>query len=97
MKLNQLMLCLDCDEVSLTATLCPLCASRGVVELATWIKSYDTLTPRSREHSQTPDNPGDDIQARRAALFAECKNMAKKIETMTAEIDQGAEPLGCGA
>jgi hypothetical protein len=88
MKLNQLMLCLDCDEVNLKAAHCPLCASKGVVELSTWIRPYDTLKA---------GNPEDGPEKRFQSLVAECKGMAKKVEAMMAEVEEGPEPLGCGA
>jgi RNA polymerase subunit RPABC4/transcription elongation factor Spt4 len=89
MKLNQLMLCLDCDEVSLIAKLCPICASKSVVELSTWIAPLSVL--------DTPD----ERKTRREALFAECRVMVKKMTDMIADAktcpaDQ-AEHLGCAA
>ena len=84
MKLNQLMLCLDCDEVSTTGTDCPLCASRTVIELQKWIPPISIL--------DTPD----ERRARRDALFAEARIMAKKMTEMMNEVEP-PEPLGCGA
>ena len=84
MKLNQLMLCLDCDEVSLTASHCPICASRTVIEIARWIPPLNIL--------DTPE----DRRTRREALFAEVRTMATKMERMMHETEQ-VEPLGVGA
>lgn len=84
MKLNQMMLCLDCEELSPTATHCPICASRMVIELQKWIAPLSIL-----------DKP-DEIKTRREALFAEARAMATKMTKMMNDADQ-PEPMGVGA
>lgn len=85
MNLNQLMLCLNCDEVSLTATHCPICASKIVVKLSTWIPPISVLdTPEER-------------RTRREALFVECRQMVTKMTEMSTEIGLDEEPIGVGA
>lgn len=85
MKLNQLMICLDCDEVSLKATECPICASRIVQDLDKWITPLSTL-----------DKP-EDRRTRREALFAEVRTLATKMKRVEVEMEEGPEHLGCGA
>jgi len=84
MKLDQLMLCLDCDEVSLIADLCPACSSRTVVEVSKWIPPIGILS--------TPV----EMKTRREALFAECRQLVAKLAAMSKKVEQ-PEPLGCGA
>lgn len=83
MNLKDAMLCLDCDELGLKATHCPLCASRTVVDLSKWIK------PR--------DQTAEKIGKARNVLMHEVEEMKSKIEFMMADVEMSEEPLGCGA
>jgi hypothetical protein len=87
MKLKELMLCLDCDEVSLIAPLCPCCASKTLVELSKWVPPLETGGGGAH----------DDLHARREALFAEVREMAKKLAERSRDVGLEYEPLGCGA
>ena len=81
MHLKQSMLCLDCDEISLIAIQCPICASRMVVELAKWIPPLN-------------DKPNPN---RREELLAEAREMITKMTAMMIDVETGEEPLGVGA
>lgn len=82
MQLKQAMLCLDCDEISLTATHCPICQSRIVVQLAKWIPPISQAKPN---------------MTRREELMAEAREMITKVTAMMIDVETGEEPLGVGA
>lgn len=84
MNIKDAMLCLDCDELSLVATHCPLCASKSVVELATW------LPPKDQAHEGDILGKAENIRAAIGKLY-------QRMERMMEEVEGGPEPLGVGA
>lgn len=82
MKIKQAMVCLDCDEVSLITTHCPLCLSRSVVRLAVWLPPKDAAT---------------DIVGKAENLGQEIARMKRRMIEMCASLDNAEEPLGIGA
>lgn len=72
MKIRDAMLCMDCDELSLKATHCPICASGSVVELARWLPPID-LQYNARE--------------RAAAVMAELNNLRERLIRIAAPED----------
>lgn len=83
MKIAEAMLCLDCDEISLKATHCPICLSRSVIDLAKWIMPLD----QARLEAKTREGQDD--------ILREITEMRDRISCMM--LDLGEEPLGCGA
>lgn len=89
MKLQDVILCLDCDEIAPLAEFCPDCTSRTVIALSTWIPPLGKAEPL------------DVRAARRHRLFAEARRMATRMVEAAREVkprqDGDAEPLGIGA
>ncbi len=80
------MLCLDCDEISLIATHCPICASEVVVPISKWIPSLE----EAKEIMGKRENVIE-------AIAAEAEDMLGRMTAMIAEVDDDPEPLGVGA
>jgi hypothetical protein len=66
MKIDQLMLCLICEEVSPVATHCPICRSQDVTELA---GHAETIVENEREQ-------------RRDDLLVEIMDMKNRVLAM---------------
>lgn len=44
-KINQQMVCINCDEVFDSGYICPVCASRQVYPLGRWIRQTKEVEP----------------------------------------------------
>lgn len=79
MKITQSMICLDCDEISVIMTHCPVCKSRSVVLLATWFPPKDA----ARETLGKTEN-----------LMAEIGRLKRSMIEMCADLETDDEPIG---
>ena len=79
MKIKQAMICLDCDEISVIMTHCPICLSESVVELAKWFPPKDA----AKETIGKAEN-----------LMDEINKMKRAMIEMAVDLNLDEEPLG---
>ncbi len=83
MKIFEISVCLDCEEVNhAEATCCSACSSRSLFVLTRWIPPKD----QAKETIGKAEN-----------IKAEIMKLYSRMEEMIAEVDDGPEPLGVGA
>ena len=81
MKIQNAMLCLDCDELGPIAECCPACESKSVVQLKTWLPPKDAAKT-------------DDILGKTENIKAAMQKVYERMTIMLSEAEAEAWPIG---